>query len=52
MKGEEETVRISVGLRKELYDKLADFTKQRGFLSISEAIRYIIANYFEKGGEK
>lgn len=50
MKGEDETVRINIGLKKELYNKLVEFSKQRGFLSVSEAVRYILVDYLR--GEK
>jgi len=40
--------RVTIALDDEMMRKLKELMHKRGFLSIGEAIRHIISEYFEK----
>jgi len=45
MPGDEGTVRISVSLSKEMYSVLLKIKEERMHKSLSETVRYVIAEY-------
>jgi len=41
-------IRITVVLDEKIVNKLKEIQEQKGFLNIGEAVRFVLAHYFEE----